>query len=356
MFQKNKTLIYVSMLLIYQNINSQEKEYPHSIDLDYSIGQTLIPKEKKFDTKSSNLTITYNRNTFGDKEWQRNYNFPSYGVMFSYQKNNEPILGDVYSLMLHYTHYLYKRKLAIKIADGPSLSTNPYHMDKNKENVYVTSKLSNGFQLSLLYKEDNVWDRFGFHVGATFTHYSNGATKVINKGLNSYFIEAGINYSLGEKEKEFIYEGDSEALDKKIHYNLVYRDGFNQNSTQTDYDYLKTISFFVDKRLDKKRALQVGIDYFSSDFLKNLSKKNNEGKKINTDRIGVFVGHDLIIDKLHIPVQLGYYFYNPAHYKKHFYQRIGAKYYVHKNVFMGIALKTHLSQAEAIEYSLGIKL
>lgn len=134
----------------------------------------------------------------------------------------------------------------------------------------------------------------------------------------------------------------------------MYRDGFNENSSETDYDYLFTISAFAEKRLDKKRAVQVGVDYFSSDFLKHSLAKNKENKS-NSKRIGIFIGHDLILNKLHIPIQVGYYVHRPSNYEHKLYQRIGAKYFLHKKVFVGIALKTHLAQSEAIEYGLGLR-
>lgn len=353
----NKLILTSILLFCLQYIFSQEKHNQHSIDVNYGIGRVL-PHDDYFKGNkgiSNKLAVSYNKHTFGEKEWEREYNFPSYGLVLVQQKNHADFLGDVYSLMLHYTHYFYKRKISLQVADGPSLATNPYRKEKNEKNVFVTSTLLNGFMLSAQYKEENFWKRFGFQAGASFTHYSNGSTKLKNKGLNTWFVQAGINYSLDEKTNEFVYKGEAEPLDKKIYYNLVYYDGFNENLSETDYDYLFTISFFAEKRLDKKRAVQLGIDFFASDFLKNfLSHKKQDSYSPN--RVGVFAGHELVINKLHIPIQLGYYVYNPSNYRGKLYQRIGARYMLHKNIFVGIALKTHLTRAEAIEYGLGIRL
>ncbi len=348
-------VLFLFVFCCFQIAFAQEKHNKHNIDISYSLGQVLPYKDYfKGNNNSSTVVISYNQHTFGKKEWEREFNFPTYGVVFVSQQNQADFLGNVYSLMLHYTHYLYKRKVSIRIADGLSFATNPYDKETNKKNIFTTSTLLNGFMFSTQYKEENLWKRFGFQVGASFTHYSNGSTKLKNKGLNAWFIQAGINYSLDKKENEFIYEGKSTPLDKRIHYNLVYRDGFNENSSETDYDYLFTISAFAEKRLDKKRAVQAGVDYFASEFLKNFLKGTANGKK-DYSRVGIFIGHDLILNKLHIPIQLGYYVHRPKNYENKFYQRIGAKYFLHKNVFVGIALKTHLAKAEAIEYGLGLR-
>ncbi len=355
MLSHKAKITFLLLFVCFQAI-AQEKYNKHNIDISYSLGRVLPYNDyfKGHQGTSSHLVISYNQHTFGKKEWEREFNFPTYGLAFVYQKNQAHILGDIYSLMLHYTHYLYKRKISIQIADGLSFATNPYNKASNEKNIFVTSTLLNGFMLSAQYKEENLWKRFDFHLGASFTHYSNGFTKLKNQGLNAWFIQAGIIYSLGKKKNEFIYEGRSIPLDKRIYYNFVYRDGFNENSSETDYDYLFTLSAFAEKRLDKKRAIQAGIDFFSSDFLKNhLSQTQNS--HLSSNRIGIFVGHDLILNKLHIPIQFGYYVYNPSKYKKPFYQRIGAKYMLHKNIFIGIALKTHLGKAEAIEYGWGVR-
>ena len=62
------------------------------------------------------------------------------------------------------------------------------------------------------------------------------------------------------------------------------------------------------------------------------------------------------INKLSIEAQVGYYVYKPLDYEIDLYQRIGIKYYLYKNIFTGVGLKTHGGRAEAIEATLGVRL
>ena len=80
--------------------------------------------------------------------------------------------------------------------------------------------------------------------------------------------------------------------------------------------------------------------------------------KADTDykRVGLFIGHELFINKLSIETQLGYYVYKPFNYETDIYQRVGVKYYIYKNIFSGVGLKTHGGRAEAIEATIGIRL
>ncbi|MEZ4853125.1 MAG: acyloxyacyl hydrolase, partial [Flavobacterium sp.] len=116
----------------------------------------------------------------------------------------------------------------------------------------------------------------------------------------------------------------------------------------------------------RKSALQLGTDVFFSRYLRDYIQFSSVAfptdHKSYTDadtdykRVGVFIGHELFINKLSIETQFGYYVYKPFHYEIDVYQRIGLKYYVYKNWFTGVGLKTHGGRAEAIEATVGVRL
>ncbi len=360
---KNRTYLRIRIilltLLLFSSIEqgfAQQKCKPYSVDLSYSLGQTF-KYENLFngtDGREHYIVLGINKQTFGEKAWHRAYNYPNYGLTFTYQKNKQEFVGDLYAVMVHYTHFLFNRRLSIKLADGLAFATNPYDHKTNQKNIFITSFVTNAFRASIQWREENLWKGLGFELGASFSHYSNGKTKLRNKGLNTYFAHVGLNYSFGQ-EKAFIYEGEEEPLDKKIHYNFVARGGINENFTRTGYDKLYTFTLYADKRLNQKSGIQLGGDYFISDFLKNdLTRRKIDFS--NADRIGVFVGHELYLNKFSIPIQIGCYVKKPNGYDKWLYQRVAGKYQIHKNFFMEIALKTHLGVAEAIEYSLGLRI
>lgn len=328
---------------------AQQKAKPYSIDFNYDMGRGFRVKQYVH-----SFVLGINKQTFGSKAWHRAYNYPNYGITLSYQKNQEAFVGNLYSLMFHYTHFLFNRKLSIKFADGLAYSTNPYDSESNPKNSFVTSPISNAFRLAAQWREENLWEGLGFELGLSFSHYSNGKTKLQNKGLNTLFVHAGLNYSFG-KEKAFIYESKEEPLDKKIHYNIVLRGGINENHQRTGYYKLYTATAYADKRLNQKSGLQLGADYFISEYQKNDLRLKGFDLP-NADRIGLFVGHELFLNKFSIPIQLGVYVKSPNGYEEWFYQRVSGKYQIHKNFFMEIALKTHLGVAEAIEYSLGFRI
>ena len=54
---------------------------------------------------------------------------------------------------------------------------------------------------------------------------------------------------------------------------------------------------------------------------------------VDYKRIGLFVGHELFINRLSIETQLGYYVYKPFKYEVSVYQRLALKYYLTKSIY-----------------------
>ena len=73
-------------------------------------------------------------------------------------------------------------------------------------------------------------------------------------------------------------------------------------------------------------------------------------------RVGVFVGHELFINKMSFETQLGYYVYYPYDFEGRVYNRIGLKRYFGDKFFGAITLKSHGAKAEAVEFGIGVRL
>ena len=78
----------------------------------------------------------------------------------------------------------------------------------------------------------------------------------------------------------------------------------------------------------------------------------------NTDykRVGIFVGHELFINKVSLVTQIGYYVYKPLKSDAALYDRLGMKYYISNKFYTEIAIKTHGFLAEALEFGVGVRL
>lgn len=248
------------------------------------------------------------------------------------------------------------------------MTSNPYDKEtNNKNNAFGTKILDNNYFL-LQYKKENIIHKIGFQAGFMLTHFSNGRFKAPNSGINTIAFNIGLNYNLNDAP-EFIVDSlpSNDIYKEQIKYNFAFRTGISEGPVpHLGQRQFYHIGLYADKRIGRKSAIQLGTDVFLSrylqDYIEFVSVAFPKGHKSYTDsgtdykRIGLFVGHELFINKLSIETQLGYYVYKPFNYETDIYQRVGAKYYIYKNIFTGVGLKTHGGRAEAIEATVGIRL
>ncbi|MFN8273852.1 MAG: acyloxyacyl hydrolase [Flavobacteriaceae bacterium] len=311
------------------------------------------------------VMINYARKTYGNEEWQTAYNFPDYGFYFLYEDFKNEILGKNYALGANYKFYFLNRHLTLQVGQGIAMTTHPYDKYTNSKNRAFGSKYMGNTNFVLNYKKEKILGGLGLEAGLFFTHFSNGRTKSPNSGINTYGINLGLNYDFETKTST---RRDSivpmKQFSEPIKFNAVFRYGFNESqvigSGQKPFYH---VGIYADKRINRKSALQFGVDFFATHSIKEYIKYRSiaysyEHVDPDTDyrRIGLFVGHELFINKLSIETQLGYYIYRPFELDKPYYDRLGFKYYWTPKFFTGVAVKTHGFLAEAIEYGVGVRL
>jgi hypothetical protein len=308
--------------------------------------------------------LGYNRKTYGSESWEELYNYPDVGYSFIYQDMNNEILGKNYSLYAHYNFYFFKRNLQLRIGQGIAYTTNPYDKETNfRNNAYGSDFLSSTY-LMFNYHKENIVAGLGFKAGISIIHYSNANFRAPNTSTNTMAFNAGFVYDLdGGKEMQYVHS-EKEKVTEPIRYNLALRTGLNESDVIDSGQYgFYVLSGYVDKRLGRKSAIQLGADVFFSNFLKELIQyqsiafpENNVQADDDYKRVGVFVGHELFINKMSIISQLGYYLYYPFDFEGRMYNRIGLKRYFGEKVFGVITLKSHGAKAEAVEFGIGIRL
>ena len=163
---------------------------------------------------------------------------------------------------------------------------------------------------------------------------------------------------------DYIPKQPKEKLTEPIKYNLVLRAGINESDVIGSGQYgFAIFSAYADKRLGRKSALQLGADVFFSNFLKELIRfQSISFPEMDVDpdtdfkRVGLFVGHELFINKMSVITQLGYYVYYPFDFEGKVYNRVGLKRYFGDKMFGSVTLKSHAAAAEAVEFGIGIRL
>ncbi len=369
-FMKN---ILTLLLLVFSTIVSGQEETSskaNTFDVNYTYGVIWNHNPNILHLITGHpegVLLSWNRKTFGKKEWEQRFNYPDIGVSFNYHNLKNKNLGDTYSLYTHYNFYFLKRNLMLRTGIGVSLASNPYDHETNNRNVAFGSRLLNSTYLMLNYKKESLFNTpFGIQAGFGITHYSNGNYKSPNTSVNVISANIGLSYNLNyQKIHTYLHtELDSKSFKESFAYNVALSGGINQG----DVIGIKQFPFYVvaayaDKRIGRFSGFQLGAEIFLSKFLKEEIKYNavaypNRNIDPDTDykRVGVFVGHELWVNKMTFITQVGYYVYYPYSFEKRIYGRLGFKRYFGKRYFGMINLKVHGAAAEAIEFGIGIRL
>jgi hypothetical protein len=214
------------------------------------------------------------------------------------------------------------------------------------------------------YKKERLFDRFGLQAGFSLIHYSNANVKAPNTSINTIALNIGLNYNIDEEDSEYEDTLSDEKFTESIKYNLAFRTGINQSDIIGSGQFpFYVLSAYADKRLNHVSAIQLGADVFFSNFLKELIyfksvsfPEDNVSGDEDFKRVGVFVGHELFVNKMSLETQLGYYVYYPFDFEGRTYVRIGLKRYFGKKIFGAMTLKSHGFRAEAVEFGLGVRL
>ncbi len=347
---------------------SQEKQTSSSyLDVNYFSGNIALHNDDILHLITGHpegFILSWNKKTFGNQDWEQRYGYPDYGLSFAYQDLKNNVLGNNYSIYGHVNFYFLKRNMMLRIGQGLAFTTNPYDKYTNHKNIAFGSKFMSSTYVMLNYKRERIFDRFGLQAGFSLIHYSNANVKAPNTSINSMVFNVGITYNLDEEDLEFIKTVTKEKFTQPIKYNLAFRSGINQSDIIDSGQYAFYIfSGYADKRINQKSALQLGTDVFFSNFLKELiyyksvafpedDVKGDEDYK----RVGIFVGHELFINKLSLVTQYGYYVYYPYDFEGRTYIRIGLKRYFGEKWFGAITLKSHGARAEAVEFGIGVRL
>ena len=361
-----RSLLLLTFFCLSFLIRSQETEQkPVSLDIDYfygTIARHTNDIAHLITGHPQGIILSYNRKTYGFNDWERRYNYPDWGFSFIYQDLDNQFLGENYGIYGHYNFYFLNRRLVFRVGQGIAVASNPFDIETNIRNNAFGSRFLSSTFLMANYKQP-LFKNFGLKTGLSIVHYSNGNVRAPNSSTNTLAFNFGVFYELDDIP-EFIPKGNDPFTKERLHYNFVFRSGVNE----TDFVGLGQRPFyiftgFVDKKLNHKSTIQLGIDVLFSLFLIDQIRFESiafprRGVSGNEDyrRIGAFVGHELLFGRIALVSQLGYYVYSPFDFEGRIYERIGLKRYFGDQIFGTVTVRAHAADAEAVEFGVGIRL
>ncbi len=312
------------------------------------------------------VEIFINKHTYGQKPWESLYNYPDIGFSLGYYDYGNPVLGKTISGISYFDFYLNKTRpsqhnFKLRIGAGLGYNTNPYDPQTNNKNNVLSTSFTFAMQTRLTYEfvSRSGWK---FSIAPNITHFSNGAVRKPNKGINLVLLEFGVGKRLGQPDIPYqhTHSGLQPQTDTHLRYNIAAYTGLKANKVGGGTYPFFTLNNYIDKRLNTKSAINGGIDLFYSIALKEEIENDDTFTKENAPdfkRIGLTLGHELFISRVSVLVQFGYYIYRPYKAVEPVYQRYGLKFYANNNkLFFALNLKAHGGTAEMAEFGIGTRL
>jgi hypothetical protein len=359
------TLLFLSISFI---SNGQIEKSSWSLGANPYYGGVLRykPTMKKLEfTNLHGIEIYANKIASGEKAWHKLYNYPQWGIAASYFNYGVPEeLGYVYSLTtyLDFSPSKKKHKWRYNIGTGIVYSSAKFDALTNSENTAISSNMSYVLR-GTVHREFQLNEHYFVNVNLAFRHYSNGRLNMPNNGMNYPIVGAGIRYVINPKpiqDNEEIHT----IIDKKIHValrgSMSWREVWQEDVKHKAY----SVSLYGIKQVSKYNNILFGVDAFQYDQV-SVDRAYGVYRDQNnivldyvpdddTRQLAATIGTQLLISKVSVIVQGGFYIYNPMEYYSTWYQRYGIAYNFTKNIFSQFSLKAHSRTADMIEFGLGV--
>lgn len=314
----------------------------------------------------NSFSLRFSKQTNGSKAWHQLYSYPSYGVGFSYFNFNEPKrMGEAYALYGFYTANLFRlAKFILKndFAVGTGYFTKHWGIH-NLENTAIMTPFNiyihEGLKMEYMFSK-----RFRTSLGFAFVHFSNGATKKPNMGVNSFVIQAGLTYNFFEDfsiESQAI-PGFNDKLNilSTLYFGLdnVFVTLPNEANLSKKFIYqyypVVEISEAILYPFNSKHALGLSFnvcyqDNLGSDYYyKDEKLRIRQADFIDRFNLSSAISYEYSIDELSIMLEPGVYILRQLNENAivngqlpRFFQNIGLRYSLPNDYFVSVRLRAY---------------
>lgn len=352
------------------------------------------------------LLLHFGRNQKNNpQEWAQRYKGLKTGIGFGISDfGNLDSLGLAFTAMPYVQFKSFRSKrFSTNIGMGVSYFTKNYDPITNPNNQAVTTDFTWAFRLFLHYKLIT-GNRIDWRIGAGYSHHSNGHTKLLNQGYNSFLFSISGEFH----QPRTISEENTQPTFNKSRYKFIevrYGQGFQVlalafNKNKPVYSGAITFGNVYNNAF----KLGVGAHYrfYQNyyDYIQDNESLVQDGKEFENFRerpfyyasnLGVHINGEFLLNHIGIELTVGYNIYKPGYQidwrinegwdntprdipegwmlgefntkyklKQAISSRLGLKYYLFgthnyrkENFYLGAHINTNLGQADFTEISIG---
>jgi hypothetical protein len=348
-------------LFVLKSKESKAQNQPSDIGLMYDYGFILKHSQKigHLQSHPQAFTLYYNRYLNGSKDWHQTFKYPKTSFAFTYFDYQNPIIGQSLALSANMLIPFYKKpkhNAEWKIGTGLVYATNPFDLQNNFRNNVLSNRWSYVMQtgFSWGYQWNAHWQS---KIALQLTHYSNGAYKLPNAGVNVVTAALATQYTFAP-EKNIQQEVLLDTFSRRWHLQTALAGSLIETEiNQPRKHIVVNLGFLAARDINRRHRFLTGLEVSWNEGIKyQIDRKFADStSKPDYRRVGWVIGDEIIFGKMSLNIQFGVYLRRQfeALTDMGVYQRYGLKYYFLENFWAGLLLKTHAATAEAAEFTIG---
>ncbi len=291
------------------------------------------------------------------------YNYPQVGLYFSYLTQMHEDLGSGYTLGATTDIGVWQKKsnyISIRPKIGLSFITKRYDKTNNTNNTYIGSFINLNIGFGVFYTIQAPIHTL--KLGVELNHFSNGAIKFPNNGLN--LASLGISYQFGsvlypwvKSERMKLQEVYRSCIVADTNHLKLQFSGFTKQYRANSARYFGVNFAAIYTRplnlwVDAEAKLNLSIDPSRGAELTHLRKKAS-----NNLRSGISFGFTNHIHRLDLYANAGVYIYKlDIDLDQFWFQNYQLDYKISKKMYTFVGITAHGKEVDFLEIGLGCRL
>jgi len=292
--------------------------------------------------------------TKGRRQWHEPSGYPTYGVTGFYGSvGNNAILGryvGAYGFVEFPFLKIWKYRFLGKMGSGLGYTRKVFDQVTNPKNVAMSTHLN--AMICIGVKSELEFRRNKVTLGLDMTHFSNGATKVPNLGINLPYVTLGYARLVTKTEKDTVLLHNTLPFRKWLFGVTAIGSVKEVYPTDRKKYPVYAVSMFSRWFSRPKVGFEASFDIISKQAIFGYK---TEIPKTQWDilQMGAYIGYLMPMDRLHFVLGMGVYLKDKYQPEDFMYHRVGLRYYFPSGVHAQVVLKSHWARADYVEWGVG---
>jgi len=294
----------------------------------------------------------------GERAWHHSYLLPVHGIAILYTDLGSPSRIGSAVRLLPYLHLPLVRRpdtsFGIRAGWGIGLVTRPFDRIDNGKQIAIGSRVNTAIQLMAEYRR--CMGRWTLSAGLGLDHWSNGAYRLPNLGLNYVSTSFGVGYSLGRRDAELEQAISGARSPEHPEWRIIAAAGINEaGAPYSGQRSVYVLQGLRQWKVSPRSGFSAGMDVFNKGTLAVMHPDLSGRGRAALTQFGLHGGYALFFGRGELFVQLGGYVHTPAPDRQALYQRIGIRMSSGRHLIWNMSLKSHSAVADHWEFGVGYR-